>query len=1284
MRINPTALLRATLVTMSPGLGNLDAHSRPTGVDVPSTNSRDASHEKARPEQPGTQKRAGKLWMATEEQSLVRTVEQQQRDNPLSSKISWAAVATEHAANYPGRTKAAVYAKYRTIVAGKRPPETLGEAQASHGSVPELDSNSLAMLEPAKGDGDMEETEVAVGNIGETVTVVNSQSTRIMAQKFHNNIVETDLAQSCHNNIVAKDITQPTHNGIVGDSETGDKVEETEDTKVFLGHLAHALTGFSRAPLRKPAKVIKPLLARCDRLIAKYMLPTKAKAGAKPSFGRVNALVYAAGRTYNELYKAENSASDALGKERIEKVNAEVLSLRKSIGKIHAELTRRRKHAKPTPRQSANLVEIYFQYKVRSVPELTSCLNILKDRLRLIKNKVAVNEAALRRRQARQDYARSPGARYFNRSERGGGDCPSPGAVRRYWKGILGGGRQFAATGSVARWGQLCGETYGALGGVKVSKEECLGSYRRAICKARPFKAPGPDGIQGFWWKAFATATTALGQQLTEVIAGTRTRNPPNWFARGRTVLLFKDGDQKNPANYRPITCLNVAYKVLTAMLAQQVRQHLDKGKLAIPSEQRALKTGEWGCAHAHLIDSAIVDDTMKGSRQRPLAVAWVDYAKAFDSIPHAYLMWVLRQVNVPVRLREVISSLIGKWETRFELWNGGKKVSTDLVKVRNGLLQGDSLSPLLFCLSVAPITFALNEKIPPVATTGGHLKVNHQFYVDDLKVYARSEEKLNLALEIVEETSSSLGLKMNARKSAKAFYRIRPSPDARMQDRECGRLPVLGSPSTYKYLGIEQLISREPSVALKRVREKFLKRAELIFSSELTIGQMVNAYNCIAVPVVRYCYQNTAGGSRKFSGAMKEARKLDGAVRSVMTRCKARFKSQSVADTYLPRSEGGVGLKSLETTLKEVILGNFAYLVTQGDQNIEGAQKVLASLGTRGKRTPITDAQKVLEGLSCQAMVHQEERQVSFQGELYGNTRALLRKLTSLVRSEDLQRMRTRFRELTTAGRVARGNHLDWQRSCLWIAKGCVSAVNERNVRGIMQGCIIQPGDRLKTCRSCKGTKETEQHIVSSCVGWLSTLYVERHDSVLRNLHYVVCRQYGLPTTHYSQCVAPVLENDQAKVLWNQPIQTVQPMTHNRPDIVVHDKKRKNIVVIEGRVSWYTAMQLQQQIKAQKYTVNSTRQDDYTSVPYPSGPNLVGDLRSQHRQQVKFLPVIIGCNGEVPSTLAQDLRETLNLKDVDQLIERMSRSAALGTSRVIKAHLALDAVNESQPTSEA
>ena len=68
------------------------------------------------------------------------------------------------------------------------------------------------------------------------------------------------------------------------------------------------------------------------------------------------------------------------------------------------------------------------------------------------------------------------------------------------------------------------------------------------------WKAPGPDGVRGFWFKRF----TALHPFLTEsldfcLVEG----NVPEWMVKGRTVLIQKDPAKGTVAsNYRPIACL--------------------------------------------------------------------------------------------------------------------------------------------------------------------------------------------------------------------------------------------------------------------------------------------------------------------------------------------------------------------------------------------------------------------------------------------------------------------------------------------------------------------------------------------------------------------------------------------------------------------------------------------------------------------------------------------------------------------------------------------------------
>ena len=110
----------------------------------------------------------------------------------------------------------------------------------------------------------------------------------------------------------------------------------------------------------------------------------------------------------------------------------------------------------------------------------------------------------------------------------------------------------------------------------------------------------------------------------------------------------------------------------------------------------------------ALMIDLMVSEDAML--RHKNLSVAWVDYQKAYDRVPHGWLLEVLKAISVPTVILQCCKTLIGKWETVFNIRSGTETVGTGSVKYKRGLFQGDSLSPLLFCLCIAPLSTALND----------------------------------------------------------------------------------------------------------------------------------------------------------------------------------------------------------------------------------------------------------------------------------------------------------------------------------------------------------------------------------------------------------------------------------------------------------------------------------------------------------------------------------------------------------------------------------------------
>ena len=92
------------------------------------------------------------------------------------------------------------------------------------------------------------------------------------------------------------------------------------------------------------------------------------------------------------------------------------------------------------------------------------------------------------------------------------------------------------------------------------------------------------------------------------------------------------------------------------------------------------------------------------------LSTAWIDYKKAFDSVPHE---WILKATEL-YKISPIISNFLRismtKWQKRVLLSHINVTLKSDLIKIKRGIFQGDSLSPLLFCLALIPHSDELNN----------------------------------------------------------------------------------------------------------------------------------------------------------------------------------------------------------------------------------------------------------------------------------------------------------------------------------------------------------------------------------------------------------------------------------------------------------------------------------------------------------------------------------------------------------------------------------------------
>ena len=130
--------------------------------------------------------------------------------------------------------------------------------------------------------------------------------------------------------------------------------------------------------------------------------------------------------------------------------------------------------------------------------------------------------------------------------------------------------------------------------------------------------------------------------------------------------------------------------------------------------------------------------------------------------------------------------------------WHTGKLISLSTlnhsegelhipdVQIKRGFFQGDSLSPLLVCLTIDHLSKLLKEEkigynIGKIRGDGAMKQIiSHLLFMDDLKLYADSDENLNKLVQIVHKFSKDIRMDFGLDKCAKCTRTIRKGKKSR------------------------------------------------------------------------------------------------------------------------------------------------------------------------------------------------------------------------------------------------------------------------------------------------------------------------------------------------------------------------------------------------------------------------------------------------------------------------------------------------------------------------
>ena len=515
-----------------------------------------------------------------------------------------------------------------------------------------------------------------------------------------------------------------------------------------------------------------------------------------------------------------------------------------------------------------------------------------------------------------------------------------------------------------------------------------LDDVRRGIRRMTNWKAPGPDAVQGFWFKKFTSMHVRIASGLQGCLAQGWV---PTWMTLGRTSLFMKDPTKGTRAdNYRPIACLPLMWKLLTGILSEKIYCHL-AGNNLLPDEQKGCRKRSRGTKDQLLIDKMILKDAKAGKN---LSMAWIDYKKAYDMVPHSWIKEVVDMLGVAGNIGGLLSSSMSGWKT--QLMGGTDVLGT--VDIKRGIFQGDSLSPLLFVMIMIPLSQQLNAANKGYKLKNTDRSISHLLFMDDLKLYARKKSELEELVGVVKDYSDDIRMEFGMSKCAVLSVVGGKRVEEVGLELPSGEVMADVEEEGYKYLGVLQTETFMYKEMKKKVLKEYFKRLKLLLKSELYAGNLIAGINAWAIGIVRY----TAGVLDWTKG---ELSKVDVETRKMLTMHGAFHRKSNVDRLYLKRKDGGRGLISVFDCVK-LEEENLLKYVTDSDEWM---------------------LQKVLE-----------------HGIVRGDAQADYKKATELKRKESLLAKPLHGRFFRTTKEDSNGEVIAGPRSWEWVRSGYMTKSTE------------------------------------------------------------------------------------------------------------------------------------------------------------------------------------------------------------------------------------------------
>ena len=236
-------------------------------------------------------------------------------------------------------------------------------------------------------------------------------------------------------------------------------------------------------------------------------------------------------------------------------------------------------------------------------------------------------------------------------------------------------------------------------------------------------------GIDGIHPKIIKVGAEELAPTLTMLINNCFDKGLfPDVLKVAKVIPIFKNGEECDPANYRPISILPILSKIVERLIYNRMLEHLNINSIITDKQFGFIKGLSTESAIIKMLNN-LISDLDKGKHVIGL---FLDLSKAFDVISHEILTLKLKHYGFQSDTLALLKSYLSN---RFQYSYVNEKLSQKL-KIEQGVPQGSILGPLLFNTFINDLVNVSNV-------------LSYLLYADDSNMFHTDHNMQNLVSEM-------------------------------------------------------------------------------------------------------------------------------------------------------------------------------------------------------------------------------------------------------------------------------------------------------------------------------------------------------------------------------------------------------------------------------------------------------------------------------------------------------------------------------------------------------